>query len=122
MGAMITGRINADGLPLIDWMIGPKTWPAIIDTGFNGELDLCNQHWGLVKATYSGIQYSFLPTGQAIQQDEYIIEVLFDGQIRSPKATFSRSTDILIGTGFLKDYRLEINFAAGTVLLERVAP
>jgi hypothetical protein len=29
---------------------------------------------------------------------------------------------MLIGTAFLKAYRLEVNFAAGTVQLERVVP
>ena len=35
-------------------------------------------------------------------------------------ATFVDNPDILIGTALLSDYRLEINFVARTVVLERV--
>jgi hypothetical protein len=35
---------------------------------------------------------------------------------------YSASNELILGVEALKDYRLEINFAAGSVLLERVTP
>jgi hypothetical protein len=54
--------------------------------------------------------------------DVYEVSIVFDQVIRQAEATFSRAGAFLIGTRFLRGYRLEVNFHTGTVLLERVAP
>ena len=37
---MITGIVTEDGVPLIHISVGDRLWPAVIDTGFNGWLEL----------------------------------------------------------------------------------
>jgi hypothetical protein len=48
------------------------------------------------------------------------VDFPFDGQTVTAQATFVPGGEILIGTHFLRQYRLEINFVHRTVLLERV--
>ncbi len=37
---MIRGTVSADGVPTITVSIASQDWIAIIDTGFNGDLEL----------------------------------------------------------------------------------
>jgi predicted aspartyl protease len=37
---LIEGVVTEDGVPAIEVEVGGQRWPAIIDTGFNGELEL----------------------------------------------------------------------------------
>ena len=37
---MIEGIVSEDGVPVIELDVGGQRWQAIIDTGFNGELEL----------------------------------------------------------------------------------
>jgi len=37
---MIEGRVEDDGAPVIYLPLGQREWRAIIDTGFNGDLEL----------------------------------------------------------------------------------
>ena len=37
---MITGSITPDGVPVVTPTVAGTTWTAIIDTGFNGDLEL----------------------------------------------------------------------------------
>ena len=46
----------------------------------------------------------------------------FDGQTVIAEATFTNTSEILLGTGMLKRYRLGINFPKQTVVLNRVKP
>ena len=62
-----------------------------------------------------------LAAGQETVEDIFIVDFPFDGQIIAADATFVDGSDILIGTALLREYRLDINFVARTVVLERVA-
>ena len=59
--------------------------------------------------------------GQTIEEDVYLVEFPFDGQIVQAEATFVLGTQILMGTHLLRDYRLTVDFVGKTVELERVA-
>jgi hypothetical protein len=52
----------------------------------------------------------------------FLIDFPFDGHVVAADATFIEDDSILIGTALLRGYRLEIDFVARTVKLERVAP
>jgi hypothetical protein len=58
--------------------------------------------------------------GQIVDEDTYGVDFPLDGHTLIVEATFVSGTEILIGTHLLRQYRLEINFPARTVLLERV--
>jgi hypothetical protein len=69
---------------------------------------------------FSGQTESILAGGQAILEDYYEITFPFDGRTVFAEATFVIGSEILIGTHLIRDYRLEINFPARTVVLERL--
>ncbi len=91
----------------------------MIDTGFNGELELPERLRSNVNAQFVGRLTSLLAADQRIEEDLYLVDFPFDGRIVRVQATFVTGDEILIGTEMLGDYRLEIDFPAQTVSLER---
>lgn len=116
---MIDGTITDDGVPTITLKVAGSEWSSIIDTGFNGDLELPevlrgrlnDQPIGRLKATLAG--------GQTIEEDAFTVDFPFDDQIIQAIATFVPDSQILIGTNLLRDYYLQIRFATGTLTLER---
>jgi hypothetical protein len=53
------------------------------------------------------------------RKDAFLVDFPFDGQTVRAEATFARGNDLLIGTGMLRDYRLAVDFPAGTVVIEK---
>src|SRR5262245_23699567 len=117
---MITGTVNRDGSPEITITVAGQTWPAIIDTGFNGDLELPNPLFSAVNARFLMQGLSLLASGQSIVEDLYLVDFPFDGQTVQAEATFTGGDEILVGTHLLRNYRLEIHFPNQTVQLERV--
>lgn len=116
---MIHGNITEDGVPAIKVTIGAKAWRAIIDTGFNGELELPGQLRAHVNAQYVGRAISLLAANQSIEEDIFLVDFPFDGRTVRAQATFVDGDQILIGTHLLRDYRLRIDFPAGRVAIEK---
>jgi predicted aspartyl protease len=117
---VITGSITAEGLPVISLDVAGTTWTAIVDTGFNGDLELPIRLQPLVNARFICRNRSLLAAGQIIEEDTYIVEFPFDVQICLAEATFADHDEILIGGHLLREHCLEINYPAQTVRLERV--
>lgn len=118
---MIKGAVTEERVPQIEIRVGTRTWPAVIDTGFNGDLELPNESHGEVNPQFVGVVESSLAAGQSIVENCYLVEFTFDGERRDVEATFVDSDEILVGTGMLIDHHLTIDFTAETVLLERVS-
>jgi len=116
---VIVGRVDSDGVPLLTLLVAGQSWPAIVDTGFNGDLELPQSLQAGVSARFKGRYRSLLASGQTVVEDTYRVRFPFDGQTVIAEATFVLGGEILIGTHLMRKYRLEINFAARTVLLER---
>ncbi len=116
---MILGTVSADGVPTITLSIAGQDWPAIIDSGFNGDLELPDRLRTALNAQHVGRVMSALAGGQIIEEDVYLVEFLFDGQVIQAEATFAPSSQILIGTHLLRAYCLQIDFVRKTVRLER---
>ena len=117
---MITGYVTVDGVPMLSLPVAGQNWPAILDTGFNGDLELPATLRSAVNARFQGRVLSILASEQQVEEDSYFVDFPFDGQILIAEATFVSTGEILIGTHLLRDYRLEIDFRARTVRLERV--
>ena len=117
---MIEGVISSDGVPAIEVEVGGRRWRAIIDTGFNGELELPERLRLHVNARYVGNVTSILAANQEVKEDVYEVDFPFDGRLFQVQATFVAGDEILIGTGMLQDYRLQIDFPARSVSLEKV--
>ena len=116
---MIAGTVRPDGVPVVTLSLGGRDWTAIIDTGFSGDLELPTSLRPLVNARFLGQARSLLAGGQMIIEDIYLVDFPFDGQVVSAEATFVAGSEILPGTHLMRYHRLEVWFAAGTVLLER---
>ncbi|MGD0089113.1 MAG: hypothetical protein ABSE73_04275 [Planctomycetota bacterium] len=118
---MISGTVNAIGVPTITLRFLGKTWRAMIDTGFNGDLEIPLELLGPLGAKRRGSITSVLAGGQQVQEDRYRLNLPFDGEVMFAVATFVPGQEILIGTHLLRRHRLEINFVTKDVLIERVS-
>ena len=116
---MIHGTVSAAGIPTIILSIAGQEWTAIIDTGFNGDLELPEVLRNFLNPQYVGKVTSALAGGQTIQEDVYLVDFPFDGEVTQVRTTFVVDSDILIGTHLLREYRLQIDFVRRTVVLEK---
>ncbi|HUQ70552.1 MAG TPA: hypothetical protein VM165_13565 [Planctomycetaceae bacterium] len=115
---MIEGRVTDEGVPTIKIHVGLQWYEAIIDTGFNGELELPERLRSLVNPQLVGRVTSLLAANQRVEEDVYLVDFPFDGRTIRAQATFADGDEILIGTGLLQNYRLRIDFPARSVALE----
>jgi predicted aspartyl protease len=114
------GSVDDAGLPIIMLAVAGRTWPALIDTGFNGDLELPEGLRPLVGARPLNRIRSLLAGGITVEEDSFHVDFLFDGQTIAAEATFTPGDQILIGTHLMRHHLLEIDFAGRTVRLERV--
>src|SRR5262245_38548062 len=117
---MMQGQVDTDGLPSLLLNVAGQDWKAILDTGFNGDLELPDPLRASVNPGLSGQSVSELAGGQTVVEELYLVDFPFDGQTIRAEATFSTATEILLGMHLLASYRLEIHFPIGTVQLERI--
>jgi len=116
---LIDGIITDDGVPAIGVQVGNQRWQAIIDTGFNGDLELPEQLRSHVNAQFVGRLTSLLAANQQTEENVFLVDFPFDGRTVRAQATFVDGGEILIGTGMLGDYRLQIDFPARTVAIDK---
>jgi predicted aspartyl protease len=118
---VIVGTVTDDGEPVIWLTVGGREWPAVIDTGFNRDLELPDALRAAVNPRYVTDVLSILAGGVEILEEGFDVDFPFDGRMILAEGPFVDATTILLGTGLLRHYRLEIDFVARTVCLERVA-
>jgi predicted aspartyl protease len=116
---VIEGRVSDDGVPVIRIPVAGQNWLAVIDTGFNGYLELPERLRPFVRPQFIGILESVLAAGKVVAEENFEVDFPFDGQTLTVEATFAPGDEILVGTGLLRRYRLEINFPERHVKLER---
>ncbi|TXT22312.1 MAG: hypothetical protein FD138_3531 [Planctomycetota bacterium] len=117
---MITGIVTEDGVPLIHVSVGDRLWPAVIDTGFNGWLELPDSCRDAVNPLFLGRIVSELAGGVKIEEDAFSVEFPIDGDSIESEVTLVDSDALLIGTALLANHHLEIDFPTKSVRLERV--
>ena len=118
---MIAGTVTDEGEPVIRLNAGGRVWTALIDTGFNGDLELPEGLRQSVNPRFLLRERSLLAGGQSIDEDIFEVDFPFDGAVVTAEAAFAPSDTILVGTHLLRGYSLLVNFFARTVMLERVA-
>jgi predicted aspartyl protease len=114
------GELTHGGTPILRLNIAGEEWVAIIDTGFSGDLELPQELSQHFQGIPSGKEQFLLAGGIVVTDDMFVVDFPFDGEILSAQVAYAEVSEILIGTGLLKDYRLEIDFHAGTLELTRV--
>lgn len=117
---MIAGTVTSEGIPIIDLPVAGQAWTAIIDTGFNGDLELPDSLFVPLNPRFMGRISWSLAGGQTLEEDSYTVDISFDGQTITAIAAFLPIHEILVGTNLLRQHRLEVNFVARTVLLVQV--
>ena len=117
---MLVGIVTATGEPVVQLPVAGQDWPAVVDTGFNGDLELPEALRPFVNAEFRGQQPWLLASGHGIEEDMYSVDFPFDGQTVFAEASFVADGVILIGTGILRQHQLNISFPAETVPLERL--
>ena len=116
---MIEGIVTSDGVPLVEIEVGDHRWRAIVDTGFNGDLELPERLRADVNARFVGCVTSYLAANLQIEEDVFLVDFPFGGISNRAQATFVDGDEILIGTRILRDYRLWIDFPARTVAIKK---
>jgi predicted aspartyl protease len=116
---LIEGVVSSNGVPVVEFEIEGRRWRAVVDTGFNGDLELPNALRGPLRAQYAGRVTSKLAANQVIEEDVYLVDFQFDGVELRAAATFVDDEEILIGTRLLASHRLHVDFPAGVVVIER---
>lgn len=78
---MILGVVSVQGLPTIILPIAGQDWPATIDTGFNGDLELPDALRDTLNAHFVGRATVALAGGQSVEEDVYLVDFPFDGRV-----------------------------------------
>jgi predicted aspartyl protease len=117
---VIVGTVDEHDVPSISLNIAGRLYRAIIDTGFNGDLELPESLRKHLRPEYLTQVTSYLAGGVTIQEDLYRVTLSFDGELTKPEVTFVVGREILIGTKMLRRHRLSINFVKRTVRLQRL--
>jgi predicted aspartyl protease len=117
---LIVGTVTDEDAPVVELALAGREWFAIVDTGFNGDLELPDDLRADLPHEYLGRAYSILAGGQRIEEDAYLVEIPFDGEMISAEVTFVPGKQILIGTHLLRRHVLEIDFPVRTVKIKRV--
>jgi len=118
---VIQGTVTDEGEPIVMLPVAGEMWPALVDSGFNGDLELPDTLRPFLNARFLVREPSLLAGGIIIHEDLYEVSFPFDGETLRAEATFVPGRTILIGTYLMRKHRLIIDFLAQTVLLERVA-
>ncbi len=116
MAFVIEGHINEHGAPLIPLRLAEQDWLAMVDTGFNGGLELPKSLADVLDAESFGIVESRLAAGIVVTEEVFLVELEFDGQREFTPTTFAAVNHVLIGTRLMRRHRLELDFP---VRLER---
>jgi len=116
---VIEGKVDSEGVPSIKLQVEGREWRGVIDTGFNGDLELPDILKNTVDARFIGRIRSLLAGGQMIDEDTYLVRFPFDGSTIRAEATFVRQSETLIGTHLLRRHKLIVNFVERTVRIER---
>jgi hypothetical protein len=90
---VISGSVSNDGVPVITLEVAGQAWSAIIDTGFNGDLELPDALRGKLNDQPAGRLRSALAGGRIVEEDAFSVEFPFDGFLSRNRYFRTRSTD-----------------------------
>lgn len=120
---MVRGWVNEQGEPQVELVVdlgptgGHVMAQAVIDTGFNGYLSVPSVLLGSADWELLGFEDYELASGEVVSEPVYWGRVLFAGEERFVYVVATGASDVLLGTGMLKQKVLTVNFGAGTVLI-----
>ncbi|MEX0777856.1 MAG: hypothetical protein WD042_19315 [Phycisphaeraceae bacterium] len=116
---MIRGHVSDDGTPYVALPIAGSTWQAVVDTGFNGYLELPLVLQEQLHPTFVGRATSRLAGGQSVEEDVFLVNIPFDDHMIRAAVTFVDSDELLLGTAMLRCHQLRIDFPMRSLELVR---
>ncbi len=122
--ALVEGYLNEVGSPKIAITVrgarGDLTLDALIDTGFDGDLCLPVSVAIELGLDLCGVERIQLADGSLRDELVFLGEAGFGGHpLEEVEILLTESDEALIGTGFLKAWKLTIDFPAQSVTLQR---
>ncbi len=122
---MIEGLIRETGTPTLMLKIlgkggGEVTVEGILDTGFDGFLCLPIPLAVALGLELIDVTRTELADGTVVE-DELVFagRAEWDGTVMDVDILLTRSGDVLIGTAFLKEYLVQLDYKANTVRIEK---
>jgi len=94
--------------------------PAIIDTGYNGEVILSEDKIREIGLEFLGTIDTELADGEIVELDLFKGKIKWFDRIQEVAVGASRSEDTLIGTLLLGDCELDVNFKEGWVKILQI--
>jgi clan AA aspartic protease len=94
---------------------------GVLDTGFNGFLCLPIPVAITLGLVLRDTIQAELADGTVINELVFAGRAEWDGAVRDVRVILTRSEDTLIGTAFLADYRVQLDYSARTVQIERAS-
>ena len=116
---MISGTVTGNGVPLIVLKLASDDWLTVVDTGFNGALELPAALSSRLILQSAGFITSELAAGVTVEEEAFRTFIEFDGEQIEVDVTFADVEQALLGTWLLAKHRLEIDFSKATVRLTR---
>ncbi len=123
---MIEGRIDPFGTAYVGLKVaglrGEVEIEAILDTGFNGQVCL-----PLSVAVPLGLELAYtsqfeLADGTLVQDElVFVGKAFWRGEYRDVEIVLTRSGEALLGTGLLEGAQVQLDFARGTVSVDKAA-
>jgi len=121
---MLRGWLRDDGQAVVELEVicrdgSSRRVPAIIDTGFNGQVSLSRRVVNDADPllTYVGTVDVELANGIVVEEDVYSGTIRFDGQELGAEIMITEADDTLIGTRVFAGKVLLINFTTREVTI-----
>lgn len=122
---MIEGIIRETGTPILALKIFGKggaevTVEGILDTGFDGFLCLPIPLAVSLGLELIDVTRTELADGTVAEDDlVFAGRAEWDGTVMDVDILLTRSGDVLIGTAFLKEYLVQLDYKANTIRIEK---
>src|SRR6266704_3967830 len=112
---MLKGFVNARREPVIRIALlssrnRSQSFPAVIDTGFNGTLSLPETLMRRLGWRWIGHESYEIATGDVVREKVFVGRIRWMRQIQEVDIVASHAKDILIGTRLLEGRRLMLDF------------
>jgi len=122
---MIEGTIRGTGTPLLALKVTGKggvgiTVEGILDTGFDGFLCLPIPLAVSLGLELIDVTRTELADGTVVEEElVFAGQAEWDGVVMDVDILLTRSADVLIGTAFLKEYLVQLDYKANTVMIKK---
>lgn len=118
------GQVDSSGRALMTVRIRPndrtdgQDVPAWIDTAFNGDLVLSQQHIDELDLAASGTVSAVLADGSEVTLPKYVCRIDWFGEERELEIVANQGKYALLGVGLLLNRDLHISYRSNEITLE----